>query len=183
MSDHIVPAQPKSDGRLTRALIVCAIVIAVIGVSAGPSGLRDILARFQEGRLHAPNLALIAAAPLIVQLHLATVLVGFAIGAVQMLGAKGTAMHRAMGWTFVAFLTFTALDALLIKNGPVWTPNPIQLFSLMALTALPIGVIAARRHNVAAHARTMTGLFWGGLMLAGLLTFIPGRLMWRVFFG
>ncbi len=29
----------------------------------------------------------------------------------------------------------------------------------------------------------MTGLYFGALVIAGLLTFLPGRLMWRVFFG
>jgi uncharacterized membrane protein len=29
----------------------------------------------------------------------------------------------------------------------------------------------------------MAGLFLGGLIIAGVLTFIPGRLMWRLFFG
>ena len=29
----------------------------------------------------------------------------------------------------------------------------------------------------------MAGLFLGGLIVAGLLAFIPGRLMWRLFFG
>jgi uncharacterized membrane protein len=29
----------------------------------------------------------------------------------------------------------------------------------------------------------MTGLYFGALVLAGLIAFMPGRLMWRVFFG
>ena len=29
----------------------------------------------------------------------------------------------------------------------------------------------------------MTGMFVGGLVVAGLLTFLPGRLMWAIFFG
>jgi uncharacterized membrane protein len=29
----------------------------------------------------------------------------------------------------------------------------------------------------------MIGVYVGGLLVAGGLTFIPGRLMWRVFFG
>ena len=46
-----------------------------------------------------------------------------------------------------------------------------------------MAVYAARRHRVASHRRTMTGLFVGGLLVAGGLTFLPGRLMWRVVFG
>ncbi len=29
----------------------------------------------------------------------------------------------------------------------------------------------------------MTGLYVGGLIFAGTLAFLPGRLMWQVFFG
>jgi uncharacterized membrane protein len=29
----------------------------------------------------------------------------------------------------------------------------------------------------------MTGLFVGGLLIAGVFAFLPGRLMWRVVFG
>ena len=44
-------------------------------------------------------------------------------------------------------------------------------------------VYAARRHRVAAHRRAMTGMFVGGLIVAGAFTFLPGRLMWAIFFG
>ena len=46
-----------------------------------------------------------------------------------------------------------------------------------------MAVAAARRHKVRLHARLMTGLFTGGLVLAGLLAFMPGRLMWRLVMG
>ena len=48
---------------------------------------------------------------------------------------------------------------------------------------LPIALVAARRHAVALHKRAMMGLYFGILLIAGALTFIPGRLMWRLFFG
>lgn len=41
----------------------------------------------------------------------------------------------------------------------------------------------AKTHKVRLHAWMMTGLFVGGLVVAGLFTFIAGRLMWRIFFG
>jgi uncharacterized membrane protein len=36
---------------------------------------------------------------------------------------------------------------------------------------------------MAAHRHTMTGLFLFGRIVAGAFTFLPGRLMWRLFFG
>ena len=29
----------------------------------------------------------------------------------------------------------------------------------------------------------MTSLYWGASIVAGLFTFVPGRLMWQLFFG
>ena len=44
-------------------------------------------------------------------------------------------------------------------------------------------MIAARRHNVARHKRTMMGLFGGALIIAGLFALMPGRIMHAVIFG
>jgi uncharacterized membrane protein len=49
--------------------------------------------------------------------------------------------------------------------------------------ALPLAIFAVCRGNVRAHRRTMTGIFIGGLLVAGLFTFVPGRLMFQVFLG
>jgi uncharacterized membrane protein len=48
---------------------------------------------------------------------------------------------------------------------------------------LPIGVLRAHRHQVAAHRRTMLGLFAGSLVIVGVFTFVPGRIMYHVVFG
>jgi uncharacterized membrane protein len=50
------------------------------------------------------------------------------------------------------------------------------------IIALPMAVFAIRRRNVMMHRRMMTGLFVGGLLIAGALAFIPGRLMFETFF-
>ena len=42
---------------------------------------------------------------------------------------------------------------------------------------LVLGVLAARRHRVRAHKITMISIFAGALILAGLFTLVPGRLM------
>jgi uncharacterized membrane protein len=49
------------------------------------------------------------------------------------------------------------------------------------------GVFAAiwyvRRGEIDSHRRAMLGLYFGGLLLAGTLAFLPGRIMYRVLFG
>ena len=44
-------------------------------------------------------------------------------------------------------------------------------------------VFHARRHNVQAHKKAMIGIFLGALVIAGLLTLYPGRIMHEVVFG
>jgi uncharacterized membrane protein len=40
-----------------------------------------------------------------------------------------------------------------------------------------------RRGNIRGHRNAMLGLYWGGLLIAGGLTLLPGRLLHRLFFG
>ena len=51
------------------------------------------------------------------------------------------------------------------------------------LIVLPIGVWRAHRHRITDHKRIMTMIFGGALVIAGLFTFVPGRIMHAVVFG
>ena len=48
---------------------------------------------------------------------------------------------------------------------------------------MPLAIAFVRRKQVRRHARMMTSVFVGGLLIAGLLAFLPGRLMFTLFFG
>ena len=48
---------------------------------------------------------------------------------------------------------------------------------------LPLAVWRAHTHQVVAHRRAMIGLFSGALVIAGLFTLLPGRIMHAVVFG
>lgn len=132
---------------------------------------------------HAPNIALIAAAPTVVQVHLTAALTALAIGVVLMMRVKGTGLHKALGWTWVVAMGTTAVSSLFIRDMNHGSFSFIHLLSGWTIVALPGAVYAIRRGKVAAHRRAMTAMFVGGLLLAGLFTFIPGRLMWSVFLG
>jgi uncharacterized membrane protein len=55
--------------------------------------------------------------------------------------------------------------------------------SIFTLVTLPLAVWAAHRHEVTAHRRAMIMLFSGALVIAGLFTLLPGRIMHAVVFG
>ena len=51
------------------------------------------------------------------------------------------------------------------------------------MVMLPLAVRHAHRHDVAQHRRGMISLFIGALVVAGLFTFLSGRIMHAVVFG
>jgi len=48
---------------------------------------------------------------------------------------------------------------------------------------LPLGIYFARQHNVVGHRKTMLGLFFGALVIAGAFTLLPSRILGRIMFG
>lgn len=132
---------------------------------------------------HAPKLSRIAAAPLVVQVHLTAALTALAIGVALMMRVKGTALHKLLGWTWVLAMGTTAVSSLFIREINHGAFSFIHLLSGWTIVGLPGAVYAIKRGKVGAHRRAMTGMFTGGLILAGLFAFIPGRLLWTVFLG
>jgi uncharacterized membrane protein len=103
---------------------------------------------------------------------------------VQLLGVKGTSRHRALGYVWVALMLVIAISSFWIHGMRQLGPfSLIHLLSIMVLVMLPAGLYFARIHRVRGHKLTMVGLFAGALVIAGLFTFVPGRLMHQVVFG
>jgi uncharacterized membrane protein len=183
-STALAPARPAPRLRklLAQAALGSLIAVAVVAAAIGPSWHRLGLDRAPSLHLHAPELWRIAAAAPAIKLHLAGVTVAIAIGLILLAGVKGNRTHRVLGWTWVAAMMTAAVSSLFIRIINPGHFSFIHLLSGWTILALPMGVAFARRHKVRLHARTMTGLFTGGLVLAGLLAFMPGRLMWQLFF-
>lgn len=121
-------------------------------------------------------------ASLMVKLHLAGALTAFVIGAVLLRGVKGTGLHRKLGYTWVAAMTLAAITSFFLVglNGNHY--SLIHGLSAWTVVILPMAVFAARRKNIRRHAKGMTNLFLGGLVVAGLFSFLPGRMLWSIFF-
>jgi len=119
-----------------------------------------------------------------IQLHAFAAMSAFALGLVQFAAPKGTLPHRTVGWIWVALMTVVGVSAFFIHELRLWGPwSPIHLLAIFTLVMLPIGVWNAHRHRVPQHRKTMIGIFIGGLLIAGLFTFVPGRIMHAVMFG
>jgi len=183
MSSQDLSTAPSPRAFAIRFGVVFLATMGFIILVLGTRGLAFVAGMMAHARIHAPDWRLIAEAPLAIRIHLATVTAALALATVQMAGPKGRTFHRVLGWTLAILLVTTAVASAFIRNPAGGLFNPFQLFSVWTLIAVPWGILSARGHNVRRHAGIMSGLYFGGLILAGLLTFLPGRLMWRVFFG
>jgi uncharacterized membrane protein len=117
----------------------------------------------------------------VIQLHVAAAVSTFGIGVAIMLQRKGSRFHRQLGWTWSATMAFTALSSFFIQGEGQF--SWIHGLSAFTVLLLPMALVAARAHKAKIHARLMMTLFLGGMIAAGTFTFLPGRLMWRLFFG
>lgn len=126
---------------------------------------------------------LLQASPAI-QIHAFAAMSAFVLGLVQFAAPKGTLPHRTIGWIWVLLMLVVSITAFFIHEIRLWGPwSPIHLLAIFTLVMLPFGVWHARRHSVQSHRFTMIGIFTGGLVIAGLFTFVPGRIMHAVIFG
>lgn len=127
--------------------------------------------------------------PLEIQLHWATVTVGFLAGLLIIVLPKGTAFHKLLGRIYAVALLTTSVAAFFIRNpavsgweylslkGMTW----IHLFIPLTVFGITWGIIQIRRGNVRSHRNAMIGNFLGALIIAGLFTFLPGRRMHLMF--
>ena len=126
---------------------------------------------------------LLSASPAI-KLHAFAAVAAFTLGVVQLSAPKGTLAHRTIGWVWVVLMLVISISAFWIHELRLWGPwSPIHLLAIFTLVTLPIGVLHARRHRVARHRFFMISIFCGALVIAGLFTFVPGRIMHAVIVG
>jgi uncharacterized membrane protein len=137
--------------------------------------------KFRSAR-HEPR-ALLDAAPAI-PLHAFAAMAAFGLGLVQFAAPKGTLPHRTIGWIWVGLMAMVAISSFWIHRIRLLGPwSPIHLLSIFTLIVLPLAVWLAHHHDVTNHRRIMIFIFAGALVIAGLFTLVPGRIMHSVVFG
>ncbi len=119
-----------------------------------------------------------------IQWHAFAAITAFGIGLVQMLRTKGDGPHRMAGYVWVGLMLLVAASSFWIHGMNQWRGfSVIHALSIWVLAFTPAAVMMARRGNIRAHKRSMIGLFAGALIIAGIFTFVPGRIMHAVLFG
>ena len=129
------------------------------------------------------NIDAVFAAPLVIQLHAFSAFGALLIGAVQLLAPKGNLPHRTLGIVFVVLMAFAAGSAIFIREINGGSFSFVHIFVPLTLIGIYRLALAARRRDRSGHHRQAMAVFYGALIIPGLLTFLPGRLMYTVFLG
>jgi uncharacterized membrane protein len=120
--------------------------------------------------------------PLAVQIHIVTALAALVLGTAMFVRRKGTRSHRMIGKLFLALMLATATSAYFIRYLNEGSFSWIHIFIPVTFFAAFETVFYIRKGNLKGHKRAVTGLFFGALLIPGIVSFLPGRTMWMIFF-
>lgn len=116
--------------------------------------------------------------PPLIQIHAAAALAAMVIGPVALWRRSRDFWHKLAGYAWVLAMTVTALTSFWIFGFRLIGPfSPIHLLSLFVLWSLAEALWAIRHGNIARHQFVMRSLYFWALMITGLATLLPGRIM------
>ncbi|AOF90094.1 DUF2306 domain-containing protein [Sinorhizobium sp. RAC02] len=122
-------------------------------------------------------------APFAVQFHVATVLPAAVLGAVLLARRKGTPAHRLLGKIWLLLMVVTSFSTFFIHDlKTVGNFSPIHLLSVYVIVGSIPAIRAARRRDIRTHRAHVAGMYFGGIVVAGLFTLVPHRVMGAMIF-
>lgn len=122
-------------------------------------------------------------APMVIQLHAGAAIGALGLGLAIFTVARGRALHRALGIGCASLLAVTALTAIFIRTSPDGSFSWIHAFVPLTFFGLFGVIMGLAGRNWKRHRNAARGLIFGALLVPGLFTLIPGRLMHAVVFG
>jgi uncharacterized membrane protein len=103
------------------------------------------------------------------------------LGAFIFMRRKGDAAHRIGGRAWAGLMLVTAVSSFWIRSNGAF--SWIHGLSIFTIGALGLGVWLAASGHIARHRRVMQNLYVGALVITGLLTLLPQRLLGRALWG
>ena len=119
-----------------------------------------------------------------IPLHALAAIFAILLGAIQLLSRKGTLIHKALGWVWVLLMLAVSVSSLFIHEINMWGKySPIHILSLWTIFCLLLAIYFVRIGNIKRHKQIMVLSYLLALILTGLFTLLPGRVMHTVIFG
>ena len=116
--------------------------------------------------------------------HAMAAMAAVILGGLQLASAKGTTQHRVLGWSWVLLMMYVSVSSFFISSLRLWGAfSPIHLLSVWTLFSLGMAIYHARKGNIRQHKIWMVLLYVLALLVTGVFTLWPGRVMHAVLFG
>ena len=115
---------------------------------------------------------------LLVAAHAAAAAFCLLLGGYQLFRpVKGDAAHRAAGRVWAVAMLFVAASSFWIRDLRDGRLSLLHVLSVVTLVTVTLGVVTARRGNIAAHRANMRGSWFGLLGAFVGATAVPRRLI------
>lgn len=119
-----------------------------------------------------------------IPLHAIAAMVAICLGGVQLSLKKGGVVHKSLGYMWVGLMLLVALSSFFIHEIKLWGAySPIHLLSFWTIISLGMAIYFVRVGNIKRHKQIMIALYVFALILTGLFTLMPGRVMYQIAFG
>ena len=142
--------------------------------------LRDVLFPFEDTMTLEPLMK----ASSTIQFHVASVMVAIVLTPIQLILKRGSEAHRWVGRGWMIAMALTALSSFFISTIPSFGPfSLLHVLSVLNLAGLAYAYRAARQGEVGAHSWAVISLVISALIVPGIFTLFPGRIMYKVVFG
>ena len=100
------------------------------------------------------------------------------LGGMQLYLSKGTPLHKLIGRIWVGLMDVVSLSSFFIYELKIWgNYSPIHLLSIWVLISLIGGIYFAKIGKIEWHKWTMTLIYFLALILTGIFTLLPERIM------
>ena len=130
------------------------------------------------------NIETLFTAPNPVPSHALAAILALVLGALQLTRKKGTVPHKYIGYAWVLLMLYVSTSSFFIHELKIIGEfSPIHFLSVFTIGSIVYAIVMIRRGEITKHKRTMTLLFYLGLVLTGALTLLPNRIMYAVVLG
>ena len=116
--------------------------------------------------------------------HASAAILALFLGILQLIRKKGAVPHKYIGYAWVLLMLYVSTSSFFIHELKIIGEfSPIHFLSVFTIGSIVYAIVMIRRGEITKHKRTMTLLFYLGLVLTGAFTLLPNRIMYAVVLG
>ena len=118
-----------------------------------------------------------------IPLHAVAAMAAIILGGLQFYMKKGGILHKLIGRTWIGLMIVVSVSSFFIHKIELWGAySPIHLLSVWTIFSLGLAIYHVRVGNIKRHKQVMIALYGLALLLTGLFTLMPGRVMHQIVF-